>query len=180
MAVDWDTQATAVAAIRQHVETDLADAAVYRYVTDATAAIDARLGTREGITYDARVTDEAQPYIFLTPPATALTTVTESGDVLVAGTDYRLAFGGRAVERLRSGHQSSWAYPTSIEYDATVDVDRYDRIVIDLCKLGISYEGHAKSLQDGDHSQSASLTPDGYQREREALIGELLPAWGVS
>lgn len=185
MAVDWTDESAAATALRDRgVESDLSDAALHAFALAAVGEIADRIGTRSGIAY-AVPYDESygRAYIFLSPPASTVTSIEESGETLVADTDYRVVYGGRAVERLAETYSSSWDYPITITYDAAAvtDTDRYDRVVVDLVKLAISYGGFVHSVSDGDHSESASLTSDGYQRERDALISELAPVeWGVA
>ncbi len=182
MAIDWTAvDATVAAAVRARgVETDLSDAALAAFARAAVEEIGTRLGDRTGIV--ARH-DGGVQYVFLSTPAATITSITENGVTLDAA-EYQSEFGGRALSRISVyGFKTLWGGPLVITYDASAlaDTDRYDRVVIDLVKLAITYDGSDKAHSSGDYSESASLTPDAYQREREELIGELTGSrWGVA
>lgn len=187
MAVDWTVEATAAAALRARgVESDLSDAALHAFALDATAALDKRLGDLSAIVHEAPYSAYGGQYLFLSVPVASIASIVENGVPLVAGTDYRVVFGGRAIERISSGYPAGWGYPVTVTYDAAaVDTDTYDRIVVDLVKLALSYQGTAER-SDGDYREAAmgaraGGTAGGYQDERESILSELAGArWGVA
>jgi hypothetical protein len=149
--------------LHDHIETDLDDYALERYIDDAYAAIHERRGDRSGVQYR---TDGGGLYLFLDPPSDAITSVTEDGTLLVDGEedDYTVRWDGRALRRVGGGE---WG-DTIVVYDASDDDPRTDRVVIDLCKLALQYEG-LQSSGDGDYDESHLE----YQAERNRLISEL-------
>lgn len=183
MAIDWTAaDETVAAAVRARgIETDLSNAALAAVARAAVQEVDARVGNVAGISeWHAGGGD----YIFLSKPAASVTSVTIDGEASAMDVDeYELTFGGRALIRFNAyGARSLWSDATVVySTTAVADTDRYDRVVVDLVKLAITYDGSDKSHSAGDYSESASLTPDAYQREREVLIGELLGTrWGVA
>lgn len=151
--------------LRTHVETDLDDYALELLIEDAYAAILQRRGARAELVYRS---DGGGAMLFVDPPADAVTTVTEDGTEIEEDTDFRLRYGGRALQRIGR----NWGQ-TVVEYDASDDDPRTDRVVIDLCKLALQYEG-LQSSSDGDYRE----THLPYQDEREKLLAELTIGMG--
>lgn len=179
MSVDWTVEATAAAALRARgVESDLADASLHAHAKAAIQEIAARgLGPETGIV--THLDGWGQRYLTLSPPASAVTAVTEEGIALSAGDDgYRLLTGGTMLERLLDGYAYRWSGRIVVTHDAAAADDRYDRVVTDLVKLALQYSG-LDARRDGDYSEEAVGARSGgqrsYQDERELLISELLP-----
>lgn len=172
-----------VADLREHVETDLAESALQRLIDDADQAVVDRFGPHGSATETVTDDIDADPlgvYVFLGRAASAIASVVEYTSASVsrtlAASDYRLVHGGKTLQRLTTGTTPAtvWGYRVVVEYyPSTADNPRRRRIVIDLCKLTLTYGGYIKSERAGDYQSSSSLTPDAYQRERERLMSEL-------
>lgn len=149
--------------VREHYETDLGDDALDRLILDAYGAIDDRYGSvgDHSKTFDP----PSGEYLFLDPPAVLVSSVTEDDTPLLDGEEYDfvLRFDGRALKRTNG----RWWGETTVVWEVEED-PRRDRVVIDLVKLAVAYEGLASS-GDGDYSETH---PD-YQVEREKILSEL-------
>jgi len=170
--------------IHAHVETDRTPEAIALLVADAEAAIMAAYGPHppEPIVLERPGIDGVAT-LFLDRPAASVTSVSEyDGDSLVATElepgDYRLRYGGRAVQRLGSGEnpRAGWAGRVVLTFVPVDDTARRKRVVIDLVRLALRYEA-AKAQTAGDRSETAL---DDYTRERENLLGELADAVAFS
>jgi hypothetical protein len=177
-----------VATLRTHVETDLLDPAVQRLLDDADAAIVARYGPNTGnITVDLQGAPfgEAWPglgidrLLFPNRAVTAVVSITEyrvredPTGVLLDATDYRLLYGGMAIERLTTGPngRSTWGERVVITYTPDAQTARRILLEIDLVRLAVQYTAlRAESIGDwrGEH-------PD-YEAERERMLRRLRPA----
>lgn len=165
-----------VPALKEHIETDLGEAALQRLIDDADQAVVDRYGVHGSATDTlTEEVDGGERFVFLRRSAASISSVTEyttgtTNRTLAAG-DYRLRFGGRALERLTTGDTpaSVWGYRVDVAYLVATDENvRRRRVVIDLVKLAMKYDA-LKSEQAGDYrSQSVD-----YQDERERLITEL-------
>ena len=163
--------------IHAHVETDRTPEAIALLVADAEAAIIASYGPHppEPIVLE-RLGPDGAATLYLGRPAASVSAVSEyEGDALVATElepdDYRLRYGGRAVQRLGSGAhpRAGWAARVVLTYLPVDDTPRRKRVVIDLVRLALRYDA-AKAQSAGDRSETAL---DDYTRERENLISEL-------
>jgi hypothetical protein len=156
--------------LHDHVETDLDFYALERYIDDAYAAIEERVGLIGTVsqTFDP-VEGE---FLFLDPAADLVTAVTEDDTALLEGDeyDYVLRFDGRALRRTFG----RWWGRTVVEWEVGDD-PRRDRVAIDLCKLALQYEG-LQSSGDGDYDESHLE----YQAERNRLISELASVLGFA
>lgn len=176
-----------VADLREHVETDLPDAALQRIIGDADAAITERFGGHgEG---GATISEEIHPsplspLLFPARPVSSVESITEHQGPLfdeetvtvLAADDYRVELGGRAIRRLSSGTNAAtvWGERVELVYTPVVDGWRRARVTVDLCKLTIAYNA-LKHEGAGDY-RADSLD---YQRERERILGELARAGGI-
>lgn len=158
--------------VRDHIETDLPDDALMRLIDEAVREVEERFGT------DSQVITDIEPgdggHLWLGRPALTVTSVQELSRGVVASTidaaDYVLRFGGRAVELY------GWVRRPAtlrVTYTPRPEADIRDRVVIDLVKLSLTYDGmiHAESV--GDYSASGSVTPDAYMRERENVLATI-------
>lgn len=165
--------------LKAHFETDLTDAAIQRLIDDAAEEIVDRYGDNSSITEEHILATPSgyrghdsshvgRRHIYPKKKVDTVTSVKEGVTLaaddmttLVADTDYRLIFNGRAIERIGT----DFLQRVEIVYTPITDVSRRDRVTIDLVKLAIQYQG-LKSEKVGDYS--ASFTD--YQKERESLL----------
>ena len=176
-----------VTQLREHVETDLVDAALQRVIDDADAAIVERYGAHTGNVVETRA--GGGRLIFLERPVTAVVSIAEYNGMpfdetltnLVAD-DYRLWYGGRAIERLASGTnaRTAWGDRVVITTTPAAETARRTRVEIDLCRVALTYAGVVKNESAGDYESGGSVAPASYQAEREALLDELAPALAMS
>lgn len=170
------------AQLLEHVEADLGNDALQRIIDDADAEIVKRFGAHTANVIDTR--PGGGRLIFLDRPVTAVVSIVEydgmpfdeTEETLVAD-DYRLWYGGRAIERLASGTnpRTSWGDRVVITVTPEAETARRTRVEIDLCKLAIQYDA-TKATSIGDHSQT---NPD-YDVERERILDALSPALAFS
>jgi len=173
--------------LREHIETDRSDTALERLLQDACDSVTARIGPEgeQEVVLKARGSDQ---FIFLPRPITVagdIDSIVErlgNTELTLETTDWRW-LGGRRLERVISGTipaPTVWGWNfTSMDGDVEFQVvitytpkpeSRRVRVLIDLVRLALQYTA-LKSELAGDYS-SSSLD---YQKEREALISELVP-----
>lgn len=152
------------AIVREHIETDLDDAALQRFIDDAEADIARFAGETSAVTETHY--DIPGATVWLYHKAASITSVTADGDAVPAD-DYQLRFGGMALYSVAGG----WAQPVTLVYTPAVDTVRADRVAIDLVRLAIQYDA-TRSHGVGDYTQ-ANVE---YERERRRLLSSLVPA----
>ena len=150
--------------VREHIETDLSDAALTRLINDAESEVTARFGDDE----DATVDLEGQWWTIRLPrPAESVTSVSERRNaktsVLVDADDYELVDGGRTLVR----HVRRWSRWVTIVYTPKPEAALRERVALDLVHLSITYGGFTKTERVGDYQQARF---DDYLREREHLL----------
>lgn len=175
------------ATFRLSFETDLGDEAIDALIADASAAIEERVGTAgddQDIVLTVRGSDQ---YIFLPQPVTGedqITSIVEryGNDEATLEADQWRLIGKRQIERIVGGgnlNPELWGYNFAdndvefqviITYTPNVSTSRKDRVIIDLVKLAIQYQG-LQNEHAGDYSSSSF----DYQEERKKLISELVP-----
>lgn len=171
------------AEIREHVETDRSDEALTLLIADAEAS----LVIRHGSNYPGPVTLTrfladlsliTPTMLYLERPAERVTAVTEfwgdpfrESETVLAPTDYRLHFGGRALERLGNATNPRWlwGHRVVISYVPVDDTAQRKRICVDLVKLALRYNA-TKEVVAGDTREYAF---DDYTQERANLLDEL-------
>jgi hypothetical protein len=155
--------------VREHVETGLTDEALGRLIADAVEEVEGRWGT------DAEQTvlmdGSGLRLLRLLRPALTITSVNEQRNswseelLLVAGEDYELRPGGRVLERIPGWGWSYWGQRVTIVYTPLPEISLRDRVVVDLVRLAVEYEG-LTSVKVGDYS----ATHSDYLKERERLL----------
>lgn len=184
--------------IREHVETDLGDDAIERLIRDAFNAI----STRHAVGYVETVASgavqasfdwnetafaiiEATGELLMLPQTSRLLStditisewVTDDEDFSALDADDWQQWSARQIRRNFNGTNvptgNGWASPVKVEYG--VNAIAADRIVIDLVRLAIQHNA-LSSERAGDYSSSSVE----YQRERERILNELVPAMGVA
>jgi hypothetical protein len=153
-----------------HFEHDLSSAAVLRLIDDAEDEINKRYGnSMSQIDY----LDGGDRLLFLLRPASevssVVTTIGET-DTTLAADDFRLRYNGAALEREVGGTngRALWEPDVVVTYTPESDLKRRKRVIIDLVKLSIQYDG-VKSSRAGDQS----MVGMDYQDERERLLSSL-------
>lgn len=171
------------AEVREHVETDSGDDALTLLIADAEAALVVRYGPNYpgpvSITrFLADLSLITPTMLYLERPAESIASVTEfwgdpfnEAEALLSPTDYRLHYGGRALERLGNAANPRWlwGHRVVISYVPVDDTAQRKRICIDLVKLALRYDAR-RSETAGDHSETAL---DDYTSERARLLDEL-------
>lgn len=166
--------------IREHLETDLGDAALSRLIEDAEAEINERYGP---IGLRTLMVRGGNRLIFLPGPAEETdivitetldgedTVLTPIADPTPEDGDFRFWYGGRMIERLDTGaHPGAyWGERVLIDYMPRDDSMRRQRVVVDLVKLALAFSGRQQETI-GDLSMM-SLTD--YTKQRERLIASL-------
>jgi hypothetical protein len=162
--------------VKEHFETDLADAALQRIIDAEDKEITSRYGSNTSLTEPYTLeTPDGQParrrYIWTKQKISSITSVKEgvtfaAGDLttLVVTTDYRILYDGRLLERV----DTNFLQKVEIIYVPATDVKRRDMVTIDLVKLAIQNQG-LKSEKVGDYS----ATFVDYQQEREKVLSTL-------
>lgn len=159
------------AELRDHVETDLSDAALQRFLDSEEAEIVRRYGPHATA---SETLAGGGRWLVLARDAAAVTAVVETmGDVETAldVDTYRLWPGGR-IERLGA----SWAPRVAVTYTPRDETAQRRLALINLCKLAIAYSGlKSEGVGSGDY-QATALD---YTGEREKLLRALAPRGGM-
>jgi len=116
--------------------------------------------------------------LYLERPAESIASVTEfwgdpfnETETILAPADYRLHYGGRALERVGNATNPRWlwGHRVVISYVPLDDSAQRKRICIDLVKLALRYNA-TKEVVAGDTREYAY---DDYTVERANLLDEL-------
>jgi len=152
-----------VAQFREHLETDLLEAALQRHIDDAEQEIDRKVGALATETDYARNVGSANA-LFLKRRAFTITTVVEELEATegtftpttLDPTDHRLIEGHQLV-RLSSGvnPRATWGDLVTIIYVPEDDTAMRLGVTIDLVKLAVQFSG-LDSEKVGDWSVSQS------------------------
>lgn len=169
---------------REHIETDLIDSALQRLIDDADALIVERFGPHAGQTTDILFRDmQTDDLLFLNRPLTgAPVSVTEwindFSSIVLDPTDYRILYGGRALQRLINGvtARTTWGARVVVVYNPVDEAAKRTRVELDLVRLAAQYNGLMRE-QIGDYM---SISKDEYQGERERILDALAPAIAFS
>lgn len=168
-----------VTQLREHVETDLPDAALERILDAEDAEIVRRFGSA---TSASETLAGNALLLFLSRSPGTISTITETeADNLttttLAADDYRLWPGG-ILERLATGTngRSAWAPVVTVTYAPTDDQAQRIHTLIQVCQLAARYTGVVQeSVGQGDYA----ITLQDYRRERERLLSQLAPRGGI-
>lgn len=181
--------------VKERIETDLSDAELAAMIDEINAEItrrygpnaeiivelaeDAALRPRRRFLYPQRAIDEAQSLTIVeVQPGN---TGGSGNETMLAADDYRIMNNGRLLERLIDGTNGRmfWAPLVRLTYTPVSDSAQRDGVVIELVQLAITYRGLDKQERAGDYQRGGVMTPDAYEREREAVIGRLAPKRGL-
>ncbi len=171
------------AEVREHVETDRSDDALTLLIADAEASLVIRYGANYpgpvALTrFLADLSLVTPTMLYLERPAESISSVTEfwgdpfnETETVLAPADYRLHYGGRALERLGNATNPRWlwGHRVVISYVPVDDTAQRKRIGIDLVKLALRYNA-TKEVVAGDTREYAY---DDYTQERANLLDEL-------
>ena len=149
------------AELKQHVETDLDQAALQRLMDDAEAEIIKRFGAHGDKTSTQIIEDleGRAASIFPYRPETTIVSVTEyeidGTETVLALNDYRIWHGGREISRRIDGTnpRGVWAPRVRIIYLDATELPNRKRVQADLVRLAIEYRA-LKSESSGDLDQS--------------------------
>ena len=166
-----------VTELRQHVETDLLDAALQRYLDANETEIIRRYGPHATATETLR---GGSAWLLLSRDALSITAVTETvleTATTLAADDYELWHGGASLWREQDGTHTRWAWGDEVTV-VYVPVDtsaQRTAVLVKLCVLDVQYSGlKSESIGGGDHGET---TAD-YPTERERLLRSLAPRGG--
>ena len=165
-----------VADLREHVETDLPEAAIQRLIDEADQLVVESYGAHGPATQtDDLRSDVGMTLIFPQRPVDSVTTVTEftsaTTSKVLDPTDYTVGHGGKSLERLTTGPNPSlsWGYKVLVAYViATTENPRRRGAVIDLVRLATVHTG-LHSERAGDYS----ATSVDYETERGKILSRL-------
>lgn len=159
-----------LAAVREHVETDLVDAALQRLIDDAAAQIVTAAGS--AATQTDTVRDPLARVVTLTRSAAAITSVherTHDTERALAAGDWRLTNECELVRQMTGPNPRAWwGDEVRVVYMPMVDAATRQRVLIDLVRLAVQYQA-LESSSDGSLSQ----VHRDYAAERRALLSAL-------
>jgi len=167
-----------VVALRAHLETDLEDAALQRFIDDAESEVIRRYGERSTQT-DTFTGEILATALFLSRKATVITTVVEEvagTETTLASDDYRLRYEGRQIQRLATGTnpRTTWGEVVTVVYEPKDELANRLRVSVDLVKLAVAYNA-LDSEAAGDYSAKSVR----YEKERAEILGRLA-SWGFA
>lgn len=181
--------------VQARIETDLDPDELQRLIDEADQEIIERFGPHADpddpitVTVDgrrrkldlARPADEAEGLA-----VTEHLTAWGLGDqaTTLAADDWRLANGGRTVERLASGSnaRSRWGDRVEVTYVPHDDANQRQEVIVKLVQLAVEYRGVASErVGDTTTSYTSGALAGGlvYSAEREKLLGSLAPRKGL-
>ncbi len=164
--------------IREHIETDVTDAGVQRYIDEADFEIVTRYGAHTGTVIEYFTPGAGDAMIFTTRPVGAVSMIVETtrgvtGDeeLTISANDY-IVDGRRQIRRIGGGDNPGtyWAPRVKVVYTPVADTAKRVGVLIDLVRLACRYDA-ASSTKLGD----VSINHVDYALERERLLYRLQP-----
>lgn len=164
--------------LREHIETDVTDAGLQRYLDDADAEIVQRYGPHTGTVTEYFTPGAGDVFIFTSRRIGTITSIVETSrgyngdeDVTLTALDY-VKEGQRQLRRLTGGDNeaSYWASRVRVTYTPTGEVAKRTAATIDLVRLACRYDA-ASSTKLGD----VSINHVDYALERERILARLQP-----
>ncbi len=163
--------------LREHIKTTLADDAVQRLLDANEAEIIRRFGS--GTTVTETLYPLGHGYLFLSWPAAAITTVSETRygvTTVLAVNDYSHAAGSHILRRLDTGTNSYWAWDlVTITYTVTDATAERRRVLIRITQFDIENRPGIGSQSTADQSISYSSR---LEDERDEAFNALRAATG--
>ncbi len=163
--------------IRTHVETDMVDTAVNRLIDDAESEMVRLYGPHVDDITEIHTPGPGQKYLFTKRPIDEVTSVTEltttyagETDLVLDDADDYVLEGKTQLRRLGTGTNPStmWAAHVTVEYTPVDDTTRRERVLIDLVKLAVRFEGVQASSGAG-----VSITHVDYDAQRSCILARL-------
>lgn len=166
-----------LAQMREHVETDLVDAAMQRLIDGADAEIVSRFG--EHVTQDDTLDGEVE-FIYPTRAVTGTPTITEIDDndifngdpveTLLVAADFKIRQNGRQIERLNSGPnpRQVWTSRVNITYVPKADTEKRILATINLVRHEVVY-----NVQISEGIGDQKTTQREYNKEKQAILETL-------
>jgi hypothetical protein len=165
-----------VAQLRQHIETDLLDAALQRFLDANEAEIVRLFGAAASVT--ERLAGGGYMLMLADAPA-SITSITETVSLVatvLAADDY-YAWPGGILERLSTGTngRSAWGELVTVVYVPADRSAQRTAVLVKLCQLDVAYDGLKwASVGSSDYQQTAL----DYPAERMRLLRSLAPRGG--
>lgn len=157
-------------ALRGHVETDLGDAALSDIIDSEEAEIIRRYGPHS---VQVSRLPGGRFTLVLSRAAASITSVREYWGSVAADVEpeeYTVAMGGWALER----NDGAWGTWVDVTYTPVDETKQRKRVLIDLCKLAITYNASTYETV-GDYR----VRGVDYTAERERLLRQLGRSVGV-
>lgn len=157
--------------VAAHIEHDLSATAIQRLIDDAEEDILARFGAH---TSQTDYLTGGDLYLYTRRPVSSVSSITETvaeTDTTLSSDDYSIVVpGGSRLKRLRDGTNPAtrWAREVTVTYTPVDDLDRRNRVGLDLIRLALQYSA-LRRVRDGDHSESGVE----YQKERNQILSGL-------
>ncbi len=169
--------------MRVHIENDLSDEELQRVIDAAEQDIVQRYGPHVTQTDEL---DECRlsTALFLTRPASTITTVTEefniAGDIdqtVLSANDYALTADGFRLRRLSSGDnpRATWGDIVVIAYVPVDESSKREGVEIAMVKLDIQFSG-LDSEKVGDYAAAQVK----YEENRNKVLSRLQKRMGIS
>lgn len=165
-----------VAAMREHVETDMIDAAVQRVMNGEESEIDSRFGL---VAAQVDTLEGLGTEIFPSRPVLSISEIVETlfdtfGNetaTTLNADDYTIINEGRVVKRLTTGTnpRQVWGHRLKVTSVPLDETDRRISVLIDLVKLALANTG-LKNEWSGDYRTEQK---ESYQGEREKILARL-------
>jgi hypothetical protein len=163
-----------VTALRQHIETELADEALARLLEAAYEAIDEAVGAAADVSEYFRVHGDL---LLLSRRAESIASVTEN-DTALETDDYELRPSGLTLRRLDTGTnpRRHWHRRIDVTYRAYNDESERDRVAVELVKLDLAYSPGLVSQSIGAWSETYTTGTGSsldYAAERATILASL-------
>lgn len=166
-----------LAELRDHFETDLADAALQRLLDAAEEEIVKFAGPHASAS--DFFSGPLSRSIFLARKAASITSVTErvrDTETVLDPADYRIAGTRELIRRVDGANpRPYWGDEVSVAYVPVDDTDTRKRVQADLVKLAAQYNA-SSSESLGDFS----VTAPAYQAERMKILEQLRPGFALA
>jgi len=165
-----------LAQMREHIETDLSDTELQRVIDAAEQEIVDHFGAHTTQT-DETTENRLSTHLFLTRPASSITTVTETlivdgvrTETVLSSDDYRLSSDGWRIHRLSDGTnpRTTWGDEVTIQFTPSDETDKREGVLIRLVKLDVQFNG-----LDADRIGDYSRQQQNYIKNRNAALQSL-------